>query len=88
MLYQQRKSLLVFLVGFFVLSGGAYGKRIGERKEVKRKLLTINVVGGTGDPPESALPLGLCEGDCDNNAEVGVSISSAVLASNTNRRFC
>lgn len=32
---------------------------------------TLVVVGGAGDPPADALPLSPCEGDCDNDGQVG-----------------
>jgi hypothetical protein len=35
----------------------------------RRNLKAIEVVGGSGTPPASALPLEHCQGDCDTDAD-------------------
>lgn len=64
-----KRFLMSCACGVLLLGWGVKG-RIGEIMPGIRKLEVVEVIGGTGEPPESALPLSFCQGDCDNDSEV------------------
>ena len=41
-----------------------------DRYDQNRRLKAIEVIGSSGTPPNWALPLGQCQGDCDDDNQV------------------
>ena len=71
-------ALLLLSLCDRVVSSNVRGIQHGEATG-RRNLVRIFVVGESGSPPPEALPLSVCTGDCDNDAEVSLWVVSLLL---------
>ena len=70
---QSKMALMMVVAGVLLLTCESAWAKIGgtrkHRANEGRKLVTVNVIGNTGDPPANRLPLSVCSGDCDDDSD-------------------